>query len=89
MQAEEDTRGDHRYYVIRDNDGRVIGSTSISHGASEPLGSGRISKMAGRGQLNLDNAEQLERLVKCSLDRESALTIMRTNWQPGSSRRKH
>lgn len=83
-QAEEDRGRDDPYYLIRDHDGRVVGSTSISHGAKEPLGAKRIAQMAR--QLHLDTVEQFARLVECPLSRDEALTIMTRNWPPGSSR---
>jgi hypothetical protein len=86
LQAEEDTDRADPYYVVRDDDGRVIGTTSISHGEKGTLGDKRIAKMAGYGQLNLDTAQQFADLVHCPLSREAALAIMRRNWPPGSSR---
>lgn len=86
MKATEDKKRHDPYYIIKDDTGRIVATTSISHGRTEPLGPKRIAKMAGRGQLNLDADDQLVDLIKCPLSREDALDIMRKNWPPGSSR---
>lgn len=88
MLAVEEKDHRDRFYTIADNAGRIVGVTSISQGSNEPLSAHRVSRMSGRGQLNLDDAGQLVDIIKCPLSREDALKIMQRNWPPGSSRLK-
>ena len=44
MKAVEDKDRRDRFYSITDNNGRIVGVTSISQGANEPLSAHRVSK---------------------------------------------
>lgn len=76
MQAARIDTGDW-YYLIKDEDGIVIASTSLSKGSKHTLGAKRVSEMAR--QLNLDNVREFTELVRCTLSREAAIVIMKEN----------
>src|SRR6266852_2407345 len=76
MKAERQESGDW-YYIVCDDQGVVVGSTSISKGAKHTLGHTRISQMAH--QLNLNKSQLFVDLVRCPLKREKALEIMKIN----------
>jgi len=73
MRAERTASGDW-YYMIKNDKGIIVSSTSISKGAKETLGPNRVSQMAR--QLRLNKAALLVDLVSCKLSREEALKIM-------------
>ncbi len=81
MKTKRQESGDW-YYIVCDDQGVVVGSTSISKGAKHTLGPKRISQMAH--QLNLNKSQLLVDLVRCPLKREKALDIMKTNSLPGN-----
>jgi hypothetical protein len=83
MKAERQESGDW-YYIVSDEQGVAIGSTSISKGAKHTLGPNRISQMAR--QLNLNKSQLFVDLVRCPLKREKALEIMKINSLPGNPR---
>ena len=83
MKAERQESGDW-YYIVCDDQGVVVGSTSISKGAKHTLGPKRISQMAH--QLNLNKSQLLVDLVRCPLKRDKALEIMKINNLPGNPR---
>lgn len=83
MKADRKDRADW-YYIIRNDQGIQIASTSISKGSKETLRAGRVSAMAR--QLGLDTAQQLVDLIKCPLSREDALKIIERNRPPGTPR---
>lgn len=83
MQAERKDRADW-YYVIRNEEGVVISSTSISKGSRETLSDGRVRDMAR--QLGLSNSRELVDFVRCTLSREDALKIIESNRPPGTPR---
>ena len=85
MQAERVDSGDW-YFVIYNDTGDFIASTSISKGAKHTLGEIRVNQMAN--QLRLSTSKQFVDLVKCTLSREEALRIMESN-PPSSSRQRH
>ena len=72
------------YYVIADDHGNEIASTSISKGSKHSISPGRVSTMAR--QICLSNAGELVDLVNCTLSRADALKIMQTNCPPGTRR---
>jgi hypothetical protein len=78
-------RGGHDYYIICDEAGRELASTSFSRGANETLGSGRVSDMWK--QLHLDSEKSLADLVRCPLSRHGALEMMSRNYPPGTLKR--
>jgi hypothetical protein len=80
-----DKPGD-RYYIIQDEDGVDVASTSISKGAKHTLGDARVQAMAR--QLCLNQSKLLVQLVDCSLSREEALAITKANCPPGTSRQR-
>lgn len=83
MKAERQESGDW-YYTVCDDQGVVVGSTSISKGAKHTLGHKRINQMAH--QLNLNKSQLFVDLVRCPLKREKALEIMKINSLPGNPR---
>lgn len=83
MRAERQNRADW-YYIIRNDQGIQISSTSISKGSKETLRASRIRDMAR--QLGFDTSQQFIDLIKCSLSREDALKIMQKNRPPGTPR---
>jgi hypothetical protein len=85
MQAERSDAGDW-FFVICDNEGNVIASTSLSKGAKHTLSEIRVNQMAH--QLRLSTSKQFVDLVKCTLDREEALKIMKSNPSSSTRRRK-
>ena len=84
MQAERKDTGDW-YFVIFDNEGNVIASTSLSKGAKHTLSELRINQMAH--QLRLSTSKQFVDMVKCTLGRDEALKFMKSN-PPSSTRRR-
>ncbi len=76
MKAERYDSGD-RYYIVRNDKGVIVSSTSISKGAKQTLGPNRVSQMAR--QLCLNKAQLLVDLVSCSLSRSAAIKIMEAN----------
>ena len=84
LKADREDSGDW-YYVVKDEEGLDIASTSISKGAKETLGDNRVSQMAR--QLRFDNANQFVQFVKCAISREDALKIMKRNYLRDSTRR--
>lgn len=76
MKAERQDSRDW-YYLIYNDQGILVSSTSISKGAKETLGANRVSQMAR--QLCLNKSQLLVDLVSCPLSREAALKIMEAN----------
>ncbi len=85
MRAEREDTGDW-FYSIRDDQGKIVSSTSISKGSKHTLGHTRVRNMAK--QLCLDTPQQFVDLVSCTLDRDHALAIMRANCPPGTPRQR-
>jgi len=84
MKAEQIDRPDW-FYKIYDEEGVFVSSTSISKGSKETLSDKRVSVMAH--QLGLSTSQQFIDLIKCTLSREDALKIMKTNLPPGTPRK--
>ncbi len=76
MKAERKDSGDW-YYIIYNDAGIAISSTSLSKGAKHTLGRSRVSQMAR--QLNLNKPQLFEDMVRCTLSREKAIAIMEAN----------
>ncbi len=85
MQAEREDTGDW-FFIIRNDKGDFIASTSISKGAKHTLSEIRVNQMAH--QLRLSTSKQFVDLVMCTLSRGKALKIMESN-PPSSSRMRH
>lgn len=85
MGAERHARGDW-YYVVHNDQGIAVSSTSISKGAKHTLSANRVSKMAH--QLCLNTSQQFIDLVSCTLKREDALAIMEVNCPSGKPRQR-
>ena len=85
MEAERKDRADW-YYIIRNDQGIQVSSTSLSKGSKETLRPNRVRDMAR--QLGLDTAQQFVDLVSCSLSREDALKIIENNRPPGTPRQR-
>jgi hypothetical protein len=83
MKATRQDSGDW-YYLVRNDQGIIVATTSISKGAKHTLGHNRISQMAR--QLGLNKPQLLVDLVSCPLKREDALKIMESNSPPERSR---
>ena len=76
MKAERKDSGDW-YYIIYNDVGIAVSSTSLSKGTKHTLGRARVSQMAR--QLNLNKPQLFEDLVRCTLNREKAIAIMEGN----------
>ena len=76
MKAERRDSGDW-YYIVHNDQGIAVSSTSISKGAKHTLGPRRVSQMAR--QLCLNKLQLFVDLVSCTLKREDALKIMEAN----------
>lgn len=85
MEAEREDAGDW-FFVIYDDNGNYIASTSLSKGAKHTLSEKRVNQMAH--QLRLSTSKQFVDLVRCTLSRAKALEIMKSN-PPSSSRMRH
>ena len=85
MKAEREESGDW-YYVIYNDAGIAVSSTSISKGAKHTLDSRRVSQMAR--QLYLNKPQLLIDLVSCPLKREEALKIIEANRPPDTLRQR-
>lgn len=81
MSAERKGSGDW-WYLIRNDKGIVVASTSLSRGAKHTLSPHRVSEMSR--QLRLNKSQHFVDLVSCSLSREDALKIMEANFQSRS-----
>lgn len=75
------------YYLIYNDKGELLASTSVSKGAKDTLRSNRISQMAR--QLCLNKTQLLVDLVSCTLSRDAALSIMEENCPPGKYDKRH
>ncbi|MBV9021658.1 MAG: hypothetical protein JOZ71_13200 [Ktedonobacteraceae bacterium] len=84
MKAEREVSADW-YYIIKDEEGLEIASTSISKGAKEILRDKRVSQMAR--QLRLDNGKQLVEFVRCTVSRTEALETIKRNYVRDAGRR--
>jgi hypothetical protein len=72
MEAIRKDRADW-YYVIRNDQGVTVATTSLSKGAKHTLSPKRVSEMAR--QLNLSRTQLID-LVSCTLSRKEALENM-------------
>ena len=79
-------RGGDDYYIVQDEEGHDLASTSFSRKSNETLGPGRVAQMSR--QLHLDSKDDVFDLIDCPLSKEAALAKMKKNWPPGSSRLK-
>lgn len=79
MRGERKDTGDW-YYIIRNDQGITVATTSISKGAKHTLGAYRVSDIAK--QLHLNRVQLLVDLVSCRLDRAGALAIIEANCPP-------
>jgi hypothetical protein len=61
------------YYIVRNDQGVTVATTSLSKGAKHTLSPKRVSEMAR--QLNLSRTQLID-LVSCTLSREEALENM-------------
>ncbi len=76
MMVERKGSGDW-WYLVRNDNGIVVASTSLSRGAKHTLGPNRVSQMAR--QLRLNKPQHFIDLISCTLSREDALKIMEDN----------
>lgn len=75
--ADEQQGGNHRKFRIRDDSGRLVASTVMSHGwrRTTTLGAGMAATI--RRQLGLqDNPEAFSELVRCPLSRNDYLMLV-------------
>ncbi len=84
MKADREDFGDW-FYIIQDEEGVEIASTSISKGAKETLGDKRVSEMAK--QLRFDSHDQFVQFVRCTVSRDDALKTMKRNYLQSINRR--
>lgn len=69
---------DHYRYVLYDDDdddGKILATTKLSHGAKHSIGATLIMLMAR--QMKLGTSSNSVGLVRCSKSREECLTIIR------------
>jgi outer membrane protein assembly factor BamE (lipoprotein component of BamABCDE complex) len=85
MLAERFDTGDW-YYLVHDEEGNEIASTSISKGAKEILRDRRVSQMAR--QLRFDNTSQFVDFVRCTISRDKALETMKRNYNEDPYRKR-
>ncbi len=78
MGAERKDSGDW-LYLIRNSEGIIVASTSLSKGAKHTLSPHRVSEMSR--QLMLNKSQQFVDLVSCSLSCKDALKIMEEKFQ--------
>lgn len=85
MKAERQESSDW-YYVIYNDKGMAVSSTSLSKGPKHTLSVKRVSQMAR--QLCLNKSQLLVDLVSCRLKREDALALMEANCPPDRPRQR-
>jgi predicted TIM-barrel fold metal-dependent hydrolase len=86
MKAERLDTGDW-YYLICNEEGNEIASTSISKGAKEILSDKRVSQMSR--QLRFDNTNQFVGFVRCTVSRDKALETINRNYAEDPFRRRY
>lgn len=85
MKAERLEAGDW-YYLISDEEGNEIASTSISKGAKETLSEKRVSQMSK--QLRFDSTNEFVEFVRCTISRDEALKTVKRNYLTDPFRRR-
>ena len=83
-QVEEDIHD--KYYLILDEEGREIASTSISHGPKYTITDRLVTPMAR--QLCLGKTENFVNLVRCPLSGDEALRLIKENCSADNQRRR-
>ncbi len=76
MKAEFSNDPGDRYYIISDDEGTVVASTSMSKGSKYTIDAGMVSTMAR--EMNLKTGEMVN-MVTCTLSREGALAAITAN----------
>jgi hypothetical protein len=74
--CEENLTRKHISFALRDENGKYLGCTHISHGPRHDIGDTILSKMAK--QLRLGTAANLVALVDCSKNKQECLEIIRS-----------
>jgi hypothetical protein len=72
----EEIRKDHYWYILKDDDGKILSRTKISFGAKHTIGPKLLSLMAR--QLRLVTAANLAGMVNCKKSRVECLDIIRS-----------
>jgi len=76
MKAEVSNEPGDRYYVISDDKGTVVASTSMSKGSKHTIDASMVSTMAR--EMKLKPAEMAD-MVACTLSREGVLAAIAAN----------
>ncbi len=76
MKAEVNNEPGDRYYVITDDEGNVVASTSMSKGSKHTISARMVSIMAR--ELKLRPTEMAD-MVACTLSREGVLAAIAAN----------
>ncbi len=84
-QVDEDVHD--KYYLILDEEGHEIASTSISHGPKYTISDRLVTLMAR--QLCLGKTKNFVNLVRCPLSGDEALKIIKEHCSTGDQRRRH
>lgn len=71
----EETGKDHYWYVLLDNDGRILSRTKVSLGAKHTIGPKLTSMMAR--QIRLVTGANFYGMVDCTKTREECLAVIR------------
>jgi len=74
--CKEETGKDHYWYLLEDENGRLISKTKISLGPKHIIGDSLITKMSR--QIRLVTAANFVGMVKCTRSREECLAIIRS-----------
>jgi len=72
----EEIHKDHSWYVLKDDEGKILSRTKISLGAKHSIGPKLLSLMAR--QLRLATAANLAGMVNCNKSRKECLEIIRS-----------
>lgn len=65
----------HRYFYVYDEQGRHVSHTNVSHGSKHTISNSLATQMAR--QVGLGTAQNLVKLVRCTLGGEEALAIIK------------
>ncbi len=71
----EETGKDHYWYILNDENGRVVSKTKVSLGPKHTIGDTLISKMTR--QIRLGTVANFVGMVSCTKSREDCLAIIR------------
>jgi len=72
----EETGRDHHWYLLEDENGKLISKTKISRGPKHTICDSIISKMSR--QIRLGTASNFAEMVNCDKTKEECLAIIRS-----------